>query len=184
MRSGEVELEPWVFVQPDPQSRVFVGGVVVDDQVNRQIVGDLVIDGAQELHELLMTVAGQTLSDDRAGEHVESGEQRRGAVPLVIVGHRLRAARDHRQRGLGAVQGLHRGLLVRAQHDRPSGGFRYSPTTSTNFSSKRGSLDSLNVSTRCGFKPHANHTRCTVSFETPTGSAIVRQLQCVWPAGR
>ena len=34
-----------------------------------------------------------------------------------------------------------------------SGGFRYRPTTSTSFSSKRGSFESLNVSTRCGLTP-------------------------------
>ena len=34
-----------------------------------------------------------------------------------------------------------------------SGGSRYSPTTSISFSSNRGSFDSLNVLTRCGFKP-------------------------------
>src|SRR5512135_1443670 len=49
-----------------------------------------------------------------------------------------------------------------------SGGFRYSPTTSTSFSSNRGSVDNLNVSTRCGCSPRARQTRCTVSRLTPT----------------
>jgi hypothetical protein len=31
--------------------------VVVDDQVNRQLLGNLAIDDAQELHKLLMTVS-------------------------------------------------------------------------------------------------------------------------------
>src|SRR5512146_2025620 len=48
-----------------------------------------------------------------------------------------------------------------------SGGFRYSPTTSTSFSSNRGSVDNLNVSTRCGCSPRARQTRCTVSRLTP-----------------
>ena len=113
-----MQLEPGIFGQPGPHGGVFVGGVVVDDQVNRQVLGDLTVDGAQELHELLVAVAGQALSDHRAGEYVEGGEQGSGAVPFVIVGHRLSAALDHRQRRLGAVQCLHRGLLVGAQHDR------------------------------------------------------------------
>ena len=70
------------------------------------------------------------------------------------MGHRPRPAGHHRQRRLGAVQRLDRGLLVHAQHDRlapaDSG---TGPTTSISFSSNRGSLDTLNVSTRCGFKP-------------------------------
>ena len=65
---------------------MFVGGVVVEDQVNRQVLGDLAVDGAQELQELLMTVPGQALSDDRAGQHVEGGEQGGGAVAFVVVG--------------------------------------------------------------------------------------------------
>ena len=113
-----MELEPGMFVQPGTHGGVFVGGVVVDDQMDRQIFGYLAVDGAQELHELLVAVPGQTLSDDRAGEHVEGGEQSGGAVASVIVGHRLSAAGDHRQRGLGAVECLHRGLFVGAQHDR------------------------------------------------------------------
>src|SRR5512142_619884 len=64
-----------------------------------------------------------------------------------------------------------------------SGGFRYSPTTSTSFSSNRGSFDSLNVSTRCGCSPRARQTRCTVSRLTPTRAAIVRVDQCVAPGG-
>src|SRR6478735_3946981 len=64
-----------------------------------------------------------------------------------------------------------------------SGGFTYSPTTSINFSSKRGSVDNLNVSTRCGFNPRADQIRCTVAGDTPTRSAIVRHDQCVCPTG-
>ena len=60
----------------------------------------------------------------------------------------------------------------------------YSPTTSTSFSSKRGSLDSLNVWTRCGLSPRACHTSCTVDFDTPAAAAIVLQLQWVSPFGR
>ena len=64
-----------------------------------------------------------------------------------------------------------------------SGGFRYRPTTSTSFSSNRSSLDSLKVSTRCGFKPRADQIRCTVAGDTPCALAIDRQLQCVSPSG-
>ena len=65
-----------------------------------------------------------------------------------------------------------------------SGGFRYRPTTSTSFSSNSGSLDTLNVSTRCGLRPNSFHTRCTVLFDTPAAPAIVLVLQCVSPSGR
>ena len=58
-----------------------------------------------------------------------------------------------------------------------TGGSKYNPTTSINFSSKYGSLDSLNVRTKCGLSPRADHTRCTVSLDTPTFAAIVRHDQ-------
>ena len=41
-----------------------------------------------------------------------------GAVPDVVVGAPLGHAGHHRQHRLGAVQGLHAGLLVHAQHHR------------------------------------------------------------------
>jgi len=64
-----------------------------------------------------------------------------------------------------------------------SGGFMYRPTTSTSFSSKSGSLDSLKVSTRCGWIPRADQIRCTVEGDTPVRLAIDLQLQCVSTGG-
>src|SRR6202011_3825604 len=64
-----------------------------------------------------------------------------------------------------------------------TGGLRYSPTTSTSFSSKRLSLDSLKVSVRCGCSPRADQMRCTVALLTPCALASDRQLQCVSPSG-
>src|SRR5215472_5483438 len=48
---------------------------------------------------------------------------------------------------------------------------------------KRGSFDSLNVLTRCGFNPWACQIRCTDALLTPQVSAMRRQLQCVALAG-
>jgi len=65
-----------------------------------------------------MAVAGQTLPDHRAGQDVQRGKQRRGAVALGVVGHRAGATLFDRQRWLGAIQRLDLRLLVHAQHDR------------------------------------------------------------------
>jgi hypothetical protein len=51
-----------------------VGGVIVQDQVDLQILGHLPVDGSEELQPFLMTVPGQALADDRAGEHVKGGK--------------------------------------------------------------------------------------------------------------
>ena len=65
-----------------------------------------------------MAVALHAAADDRAVEHVEGGEQRGGAVALVVMGHGAGAALLHRQAGLGAVERLDLALLVDRQHDR------------------------------------------------------------------
>jgi hypothetical protein len=49
---------------------------------------------------------------------------------------------------------------------------------------KSGSVDSLNVSSRCGCNPKARHTRCTVETDNPQARAMPRELQCVAPGGR
>src|SRR5450631_3715838 len=59
----------------------------------------------------------------------------------------------------------------------------YSATTSTSFSSKRGSLESLNVSTSQGFSSWLRHARAIVSFPTPRWPASVRVDQCVDSSG-
>jgi hypothetical protein len=64
-----------------------------------------------------------------------------------------------------------------------SGGLRYNPTTSTSFSSNRGSVLTLNVSTKCGLSPSADQIPCTDAGETPTRVAMPRTDQCVAPSG-
>ena len=64
-----------------------------------------------------MAVALHVAADDGAVEHVERGEQRGGAVALVVVGHGAEPPLLHRQAGLGAVERLDLALLVDRQHD-------------------------------------------------------------------
>jgi hypothetical protein len=62
-----------------------------------------------------------------------------------------------------------------------SGGSRYKPTTSVSLNA--GSLETLKVSTRCGFSPRAFQIRCTVLRLTPACLAIDLVLQWVSPLG-
>ena len=78
---------------------------------------DLAFDTVEEADELLMAVALHVLADDRSVENVERGEQRRRAVPLVVMPG---AALLHGQAGLGAVERLDLRLLVDRQHHRMS----------------------------------------------------------------
>src|ERR1035437_8570118 len=60
-----------------------------------------------------------------------------------------------------------------------SGGLRYNPTMSSNLSAKSGSLLTLKLSTRCGFRPLARQMRDTEAFEMPISRAMVRVDHCV-----
>ncbi len=59
----------------------------------------------------------------------------------------------------------------------------YSPTMSRTFSTNMGSLESLNVSCRCGCRPKARQMRETAVCDKPLSRAIVRVLQCAAPSG-
>src|SRR5687768_13842196 len=65
----------------------------------------------------------------------------------------------------------------------PSGGLRYNPTTSNSFSTNNGSVDSLNVSVRCGLSSNLRQIRPIVDFDNPLRRAIDARDQCVALAG-
>ncbi len=54
---GEVEVEAGVFGEPGVDVGVFVGAVVVEDQVQLSLARKLAVECAQELEELLVAVA-------------------------------------------------------------------------------------------------------------------------------
>ena len=66
---------------------VLVGGIVVHDRVDELAGRDVALQRVEEADELLMPVALHVSAGDCAVQHVERGEQRGGAVALVIVGH-------------------------------------------------------------------------------------------------
>ena len=92
--------------EPGADLVLLVRGVVVEDDVDGLVRRHLALDAVKEADERLMAVALHVLCDDRSVQHVERGEQRRRAMPFVIIGHRTGAALLHRQAGLGAVERL------------------------------------------------------------------------------
>ena len=95
-----------------------VGPVVVHDQVQIEVLLHNPIDCLQGADELLCPVPRLAFADDDARLDVEGSEQRRGAVALVVVRHRLRPALFHRQARLRAIESLNLALLVDAKHHR------------------------------------------------------------------
>ena len=65
---------------------MFVSGVVVADDVNVKLGGDLVVDLAQKGEPLLMAMTRGGVSKDLAREIVEGGKQGHRSVTVIIVG--------------------------------------------------------------------------------------------------
>ncbi len=75
----------------------------------------------QEPDELAAAVAVLAGPDHLAIEDVESGEQSRRAVTLVVVGLPFRQARTQGKNRRRAIQCLDLALLIHAQHQRSVG---------------------------------------------------------------
>ena len=78
-----------VLLQPGADVGVFVSAVVVDDQVQVELCGELTVEGAQELRELLVAVARQALADDAAVQGVEGPRPLCQPICERLVGPRL-----------------------------------------------------------------------------------------------
>src|SRR4029077_9201428 len=84
----EVEGPARVFCEPFLDFWMLVGGVIVDDRMDRLSLGNLRVDLTEEADELLMPMTLHVAADDGAIENIERGEQCGRAVALVVVGHR------------------------------------------------------------------------------------------------
>ncbi len=118
---GEVEDEASMFADPFHHSGVLVGGIVIDDDMDRFLVRHSGVDDVEEADELLMAMTLHALAEDLAFKDIERREQGSDAMPLVIVGHGARASLLHRQPRLGAVQRLnlaHMGICGSSCSDR------------------------------------------------------------------
>src|SRR6202012_3375127 len=91
---------------------VLVGSVVVDDQMQIEILGRVAIDGAQEAQPFLVAVTLHALTDHPASRDLEGGEQRGGAVTLVVVSHSSGTPVLERQTRLRAVECLDLAVLI------------------------------------------------------------------------
>ena len=111
-----MEMEALMPRQPGADFGMLVGGVIVNDQMHVLLSRGLAVDRIEKADELLMPVTAHALADDLAVEDVEGGEQGRGAVAFVIMGHRAATAALHRQSRLGAVECLDLALLIDRQH--------------------------------------------------------------------
>jgi len=104
-------------VEPSAHFGLLVGGVVVENDVDGLVGGQLGFDGVEETDELLMSVALHVAADHRAIEDIERGKQRGRAIALVIVGHGRPTSALERKPRLGPVERLNLALFIDRQHD-------------------------------------------------------------------
>ena len=114
----EVDMPARMAGQPTLNGRRLVGCVVVHDQMDVELVGDLGFESAQELEELPAAMTREALPDDLAGGDIEGGEQRGGAVAHVVMSAPLDLSGPHGKKRPGAIQRLDLALLVDAEHER------------------------------------------------------------------
>ena len=96
-----------------------VGGVVVEHEMHSEIVRQLLVDLDPELLELLGLVAGLERTDHLARRYFQRREQRRRAVPYIVMRSDPGGAGHHGQDRPEAVGRLDLGLLVYAEHHGP-----------------------------------------------------------------
>jgi len=101
-----MEGEPRMAIEPFADLRVFMGRIVVKDDMDSLFGWDLSLDLVEKADELLMPMFLHAASDDLAFEHVEGGKQGGGAVALVVVVHSGGAPLLEGQARLGTIERL------------------------------------------------------------------------------
>jgi hypothetical protein len=114
----KVQVKPLVAAQPMLDTRMLVGGAVVDDQMQVQFTGRLPVDAFQEVAEFLMPMQREVVPDDVAIERAQRREQRGVAIAPIVGGHRAAAAASRRQTRLVLVQSLSFAYFIDAHHQR------------------------------------------------------------------
>lgn len=149
----EVRMESRPLREPGSHFGVLVSSVVVHHHVDVQGRRHVGFDMPREWQELLMAMTRLALRDDRPGRRIEGCKQRGGPVPEVIMGDPFGVAKAHGEDRLAALQGLDLVFSSTQSTSALSGGLRYKPTISRTFSTKNGSVESLNDRVRCGWMP-------------------------------
>jgi len=112
----EMNVDVRTSLQPPFDFGVFVGRIVVADDVDLFSTWSALFDEPEEFEPLLVPVFVHALANDFPRGGVERGEQRSGAIALVVMGHGLAASFLERKSGLGPVEGLDLALLVTTEN--------------------------------------------------------------------
>jgi hypothetical protein len=114
MGGGEVKVIARPLLQPMADQRCLVSSVVIQHQMYVEIRWNSIVYLLKKVEELHRTVAAVALAEYIAGRDIESSEQIRDAVSLVIVCASLLLPCPHGQDWLSPAEGLNLRFLVHA----------------------------------------------------------------------
>ena len=80
--------KPGMAFEPTLDSRMFVGAIIVHDQMQFDLPGELVVELLEKLQKLLVPMPCVALADHFAMSQFQCGKQSRRAIAFVVVGHR------------------------------------------------------------------------------------------------
>ena len=83
----EVQMEAGMGFEPALYGRSLMRGIIVNDEMEIETGGGLLVDQSEKAQELAMSMARHAGPDNLAIQHVQRCEQGGGAVALVIVGN-------------------------------------------------------------------------------------------------
>ena len=73
--------------EPVAHLGVLVGGIIVENHMDRLVGRHLALDGVEKADEFLMPMALHAAGNDVVSRNIEGGEQGGGAMALIVVGH-------------------------------------------------------------------------------------------------
>ncbi len=124
---------------------MFVGAVVIHDQMDIQVLGHVRFDVAQGTGKFLMAMARLALRNHRTIQYIQGRKQRRGTVTFVIVGDTFDVSQSRRQHRLSSFQGLTLAFFVHRQNQSVGRRIQVQPRS---FSMKKASVEGLKLSVR------------------------------------
>src|SRR5947209_12046191 len=98
--------------EPSHDVGMFVGGVVVDDDMDRLFPGHSGLDDVQKPNELLMAMALHALADNLALKDIERREQGGDAMAFVIMCNGTSSTLLHRQTLLDSVKCMYLSIFI------------------------------------------------------------------------
>src|SRR5260221_14734962 len=110
-----------MFLEPLHDVGMLVGGIVVDDDMDRLFLGHSGLDEVQKPDELLMAMALHALTKNLALKDIDRREHGGDAMALVIMGYGASAPLLHRQTRWGTIKRLNLALLVDGQDNGVAG---------------------------------------------------------------